>query len=171
MNYPKFMTAINKACGYIAGSIVLAASFLAVAESIMRKVFLSPTTWSLNLTQGIFIWAAFLGSSWAFQEVGHVSIDMVRDLIDRHTKGKKRWPRRSVAIIGYLVSGTVLSVLLYAGWNLCLRAIQFNQMAPYNFKFPYIISYAAIVVGAVLQVLTILFIILDLIKGNEKYLA
>ncbi len=171
MNYPKFMTVINKACGYISGSIILSASFLAVAESIMRKVFLSPTTWSLNLTQGIFIWAAFFGSSWAFQEVGHVSIDMVRDMIDRHTKGEKRWPRRILAIIGYLVSATVLSVMLFAGWKLCLRAIQYNQMAPYNFQFPLIISYAAIVVGAILQLLTILFILLDLIKGNDKYMA
>lgn len=165
------MTVINKICGYIAGFTVLAASFLAVTESLLRKVFLSPTTWSLNLTQGIFIWAAFLGSSWAFQEVGHVSIDMVRDYIDRHTKGEKRWPRRIIAILGYLVCAFVLSVLLFAGWKLCMRAIQLNQMAPYNFKFPLIISYSAIVVGAVLQLLTILFIILDLFKGNDKYMA
>jgi TRAP-type C4-dicarboxylate transport system permease small subunit len=52
-----------------------------------------------------------------------------------------------------------------------MRAIQLNQMAPYNFKFPLIISYSAIVVGAVLQLLTILFIILDLFKGNDKYMA
>jgi TRAP-type C4-dicarboxylate transport system permease small subunit len=103
--------------------------------------------------------------------VGHVSIDMVRDYIDRHTKGEKRWPRRIIAILGYLVCAFVLSVLLFAGWKLCMRAIQLNQMAPYNFKFPLIISYSAIVVGAVLQLLTILFIILDLFKGNDKYMA
>lgn len=171
MNYPKFMTKINKCCAYISGGIVLAASVLAVMESILRKFFLSPTTWSLNLTQGVFIWAVFLGSSYAFQEIGHVSIDMVRDIIDKHTKGEKRVPRRIIAIIGYLISGTVVGVIFYGGIKLCKRAISLNQLAPYNFKFPYIISYAAIVVGCILMLLTIICIILDLIKGNDKYLA
>ncbi len=94
MNYPKIMSRINRCCAYISGVIVLAASVLAVMESILRKVFEAPTTWSLNLSQGVFIWAVFLGASWAFQEVGHVSIDMIRDIIDRRTKGKKRMPRR-----------------------------------------------------------------------------
>ncbi|MCL1805787.1 MAG: TRAP transporter small permease subunit [Clostridiales bacterium] len=171
MKYPKFMTMINKACGYISGAIILGASFLAVMESILRKVFLSPTRWSLNLTQGVFIWAAFLGASWALQEVGHVSIDMIRDVIDKHTKGAGRMPRRIIAICSYLACGFVLFVMLRAGWNLSLRAIQFNEYAAYNFKFPKIISYSAIVTGTVLMLLTIVFIILDLIKGNDKYLA
>ena len=171
MRYPTFMTKINTVCGYISGGIILAASFLAVMESILRKVFLKPTTWSLNLTQGVFIWAAFLGASWALQEVGHVSIDMVRDVIDRHTKGAKRMPRRIIAIGSYLASGFVLSVMLRAGWNLSLRAIQYNEYAAYNFKFPKIVSYSAIVVGSALMLLTIVFILLDLIKGNDKYLA
>jgi TRAP-type C4-dicarboxylate transport system permease small subunit len=72
MNYPKFMTKVNRCCAYISGGIVFGASLLAVIESILRKVFQSPTTWSLNLSQGIFIWAEFLGSSWVFQEIGHV---------------------------------------------------------------------------------------------------
>jgi TRAP-type C4-dicarboxylate transport system permease small subunit len=171
VNYPRFMTQINKCCAYISGGIVLAASILAVIESILRKVFASPTTWSLNLTQGVFIWAVFLGSSWAFQEVGHVSIDMIRDIMDRHTKSENRMPRRIVAIFSYSVSAFVIGVILYGGIRLSLRAISLHQMAPYNFRFPYIISYAAIVIGCILMLLTIIAIILDLIHGNDKYLA
>jgi len=171
VNYPKFLTRINKCCAYISGGIIFAGAALAVMESILRKVFASPTTWSLNLTQGVFIWAVFLGSSWAFQEIGHVSIDIVRDIIDSHTKSEKRMPRRIIAIFSYLVSAFVLGVILNGGIRLSIRAIKLNQMAPYNFKFPYIISYSAIVVGCVLMLLTIIAIILDLINGNDKYLA
>ena len=171
MKYPKFMTAINTVCGYIAGGIVFGASLLAVMESILRKVFMSPTRWSLNFTQGVFIWAAFLGASWALQEVGHVSIDMVRDIVDKKTKSGKRLPRRAMALISYLICGFVLCVMLRAGWNLCLRAITYNQYAAYNFKFPLIISYSAIVVGSILMLMTIVFIILDILKGDDKYLA
>ena len=171
MIYTKLITRINKYCAYISGGIVFAASILAVLESILRKIFSSPTTWTLNLSQGVFIWAVFLGSSWAFQEVGHVSVDMIRDIIDKHTKGAKRMPRRIIAIIGYFISAFVIGVILYGGLRLSQRAVSLKQMAPYNFKFPYIISYAAIVVGCILMLLTIIAVILDLISGNDKYLA
>ena len=170
MKYPKFMTFLNQVCAYISGGIVLSASILAVMESILRKVFVSPTTWTLNLTGGVFIWAAFLGSSWAFQEVGHVSIDMVRDYIDSHTNSPKRMPRRVISLIGYVVSFVVVAVFLYGGWLLCERAIKLNQLAPYNFRFPLIISYSAIVTGSVMMLLTIIFIVLDLFNGGDKYL-
>lgn len=171
MNYPKFLTKINRFCAYLSGSIVLGVSVLAVIESILRKFFASPTTWTLNLSQGIFIWATFLGSSWAFQELGHVSIDMVRDFMDKHTKGEKRMPRRITAIFGYLVSALVVGVITYGGIRLSIRAITLNQMAPYNFKFPLIISYTAIIIGGILMFLTIIANIRDLIYGNDKYLA
>jgi len=170
LKYPKTMAWVNKVGAYICGGLVLGASALAVMESLLRKVFGSPTAWSLNLTMGVFIWAAFLGSSWAFQELGHVSVDMVRDIVDKHTKGPKRTPRRIMSIIGYVPPLAVCAAFFYGGWKLSARAIQFGSNAPYNFKFPYIISYSAIVVGAVLMFITVVFIILDLIAGGDKYL-
>ena len=170
MKYPKTMTWINKVCAYICGGIVLGASALAVMESILRKIFVSPTAWSLNLTMGIFIWAAFLGSSWAFQELGHVSVDMVRDLVDKRSKSPKRTPRRIMSIIGYLPPLAVCVAFFYGGWKLCVRDIAFNSYAPYNFKFPYLVSHLAIVIGAVFMFVTVVFIVLDLIAGGDKYL-
>ena len=170
MRYPNFMVRINKVCAYASGMVVFGASALAVMESILRKVFQSPTSWSLNLTSGVFIWAAFLGSSWAFQELGHVTIDLVRDLIDRHSTSKKRMPRRVLAIIGYIICFVVIAVFLYGGWQYSMRAINLNEMAQYNFPFPKIISYSAIVVGSVMMLVTVFFIILDLFSGGDKYL-
>ena len=170
MKYPKFMVIINRFGAYICGGIVIGVSILAVMESILRKVFVSPTSWSLNLTMGIFIWAAYLGSAWAFQELGHVSVDLLRGVVDKYTKGKMRWPRRIISVIGYCVSFCVISVFLYGGWSLCVRAIEYNQIAPYNFRFPLIISYSAMVVGAIQMMVTLIFIILDIFSGSEKYL-
>jgi TRAP-type C4-dicarboxylate transport system permease small subunit len=164
------MTMINRIGAYICGGLVAGASFLAVMESILRKVFISPTTWSLNLTMGIFIWGAFLGSSWAFQELGHVSVDMVRDMIDRRSKSPKRMPRRVMSIIGYIPPLAVCAAFFYGGLPLFLRAVAENQTASYNFAFPIAISYGAIVVGSVMMFFTVLFIILDLFAGGDKYL-
>ena len=170
MKFPKFMIRLNKICAYLCGGTVFGASLLAVMESILRKVFSKPTSWSLNLTQGLFIWAAFLGSVWAIQELGHVSVDMVRDIVDRRSKSPNRLPRRTMAIIGQVPTLFVCAAFFYGGLRLCDRAIKFNSYAPYNFKFPLIISYSAIPVGAVLMFVTVVFIILDLIKGGDKYL-
>ncbi|MGN1001140.1 MAG: TRAP transporter small permease [Oscillospiraceae bacterium] len=170
MRYPKFMTTINKIGAYICGFLVLATSVLAVMESILRKVFASPTTWTLNLSTGIFIWAAFLGSAWAFQELGHVSVDLFRGIADKHDKSGKRIARRVMAVFGYVVSFIVISAFLYGGWKLCVKAVALNQLAPYAFHFPLIISYLAIPVGSIQMMLTLIFIIIDICSGGEKYL-
>ncbi len=170
MRYPKFMVTINKIGAYICGGIVLGGSALAVMESILRKVFESPTDWSLNLTSAIFVWASFLGSSWAFQEHGHVSVDLLRTAIDNHTKGEKRMPRRVLSIIGYIISFIVIAAMLYGGCKLSIQAITLGEMAPYAFQFPLIISYAAIVVGSLQMMATLVFIILDLFAGGDKWM-
>ncbi len=170
MRYPKFMVTVNKIGAYICGALVIGTSVLAVMESILRKVFASPTVWTLNLSTGIFIWAAFLGSAWAFQEHGHVTVDLFRSIADKYDKSGKHTLRRVMAIFGYLVSFIVMIAFLYGGWKLCVKAITFNQMAPYAFQFPYIISYAAIPVGSVMMMVTLIFIILDILGGGEKYL-
>ena len=170
MKYPKVMTLINKIGAYICGGLVVGASLLAVMESILRKVFRSPTSWSLNLTMGIFIYAAFFGSAWAFQELGHVSVDMVRDLVDKRTKSPDRKPRRVISIIGYVPSLAVCAAFFYGGWNRLTDAISIHANAPYSFVFPKAISYTAIVIGAVMMFFTVLFIILDLFAGGDKYL-
>jgi TRAP-type C4-dicarboxylate transport system permease small subunit len=94
---------------------------------------------------------------------------MLRDFIDKHTKSAKRLPRRIISIIGYLISATVISFILLGGWVVSERA-GFRELAPYNFKFPLIISYSAIIVGSALMLLTLFFIIIDLLSGGDKYL-
>jgi len=170
LRYPKFMSVINQAGAYVCGALVLITSALAVYESLARKLFAAPTTWTLNLSTGVFIWAAFLGSSWAFQELGHVSVDLIRNIVDKHTKSVKRTPRRVMSIIGYFTSIVVVAAFFYGGYKLCARAIEYNSMATYAFKFPLIISYSAICVGSVMMFMTTVFIILDLFAGGDKYM-
>jgi TRAP-type C4-dicarboxylate transport system permease small subunit len=169
LRYPKFMEKINMGGAIICGVIVFVFALLAVVESILRK-FGHPTVWTLNLTQSIFIWAAFLGSAWAFQEHGHVSVDLLRDVVDKRTKRKDRLPRRVMSIIGYICAFVVVLALLYGGWLQTASAISLNQMEPYVFKFPHVVSTLPVVIGSVQMLLTLVFIISDLFAGGEKYL-
>ena len=174
MRYPKFMYKINKCGAYFCGGYTLVISLLAVMESILRKVFASPTTWTLNLSTGLFTWAAFLGSSWAFQELGHVSVDLFRNMVDSKSKSPKRMPRRVMAIIGYVISFLVMCAFVYGGIfiirNSGIKPDGSLAMATYAFKFPLILSYIPIVLGSLQMIATLIFIILDLLAGGDKYL-
>lgn len=163
------MEKINMVGAILCGVIVFVFALLAVMESILRK-FGHPTVWTLNLTQSIFIWAAFLGSAWAFQEHGHVSVDLLRDVVDKRTKRKDRLPRRLMAVLGYICAFIVVLVILYGGWLQTVNSITLNQMEPYVFKFPHVVSTLPVVIGSVQMLLTLVFIVLDLIAGGEKYL-
>jgi TRAP-type C4-dicarboxylate transport system permease small subunit len=169
MKYPKFMDRINMSTAIICGVIVFVFAALAVMESVLRK-FGSPTVWTLNLTQSIFIWAAFLGSSYAFQEFGHVSVDLLRDVVDKHTKKPGRTPRRVMSIIGYICAAVVVLAFLYGGWLQTVSSIELNQMEPYVFRFPHVVSTLPVVIGSVQMLATLVFIILDLLNGGDKYL-
>ena len=170
MKYPKFMDRINKGGAILCGVIVFIFALLAVMESVLRQFFNSPTVWTLNITQSVFIWAAFLGSSWAFQEHGHVAVDLVRDLVDKHTRSPKRTPRRVMAVIGYVFAFVFVICILWGGWLATVKAINLNQMESYIFKFPHVISTLPAVIGSVQMLATLFFMILDIFAGGEKYL-
>ncbi len=170
MKYPRVLEKVNRVTALISGSIVFAAAVLAVMESLLRQVLSRPTVWTLNITCSVFIWAAFLGSAYAFQEHGHVAVDLLRDAVDKRTKKPGRLPRRIMAIFGYLCSSIIIMGFLYGGWIISQEAIEQHQMANFIFKFPLIYSYSAIVVGSVLMMVTLVFMILDLFSGSEKFL-
>ena len=169
MKYPIFMKKLNLGIARFAGAIIFIVSALAVYEAVARYFFGKPTNWTLNISAYVFIWAIFLGSAYAFQEHGHVAVDLIRDLIDKRTK-PSRTVRRVLSIIGYCISFVVITVFMQGGWRLAVRSIELNQMAPLTFRFPLIWVYPSIVAGSVLMLLTLVFIILDLFSKSEEYL-
>jgi len=153
----------------VAGGILFGIAALAVYEAIARYFFASPTSWTLNMSTYVFIWAIYLGSAYAFQEHGHVAVDLIRDFVDKRTK-PSRTARRVMAIAGYCVSFFVVSLFLYSGWLLCVKGITYNQLAPAVFYYPLILVYPAIVLGSALMIVTLFFMLLDLFKGGEEFL-
>jgi len=169
MKYPLLMRKINRMVARVSGAIIFLIAVFAVYEAITRYFFARPTSWTLNISSYIFIWAIFLGSAYAFQEHGHVAVDLLRDFVDKRTS-PSHTARRVMSIGGYSISFIVVSVFLYGGWRLCIQGIALNELAPAVFYFPLIWVYPSIVIGSALMILTLVFIILDLFAGNEEYL-
>jgi TRAP-type C4-dicarboxylate transport system permease small subunit len=167
VKYPLGLAKFNKIVALGAGAIILCIGGLSVFESISRTFFNSPTVWTNDFSLYIFIWAIFMGSAYAYQENGHVAVDLLRDIVQ---KAGGKLPRLVMAIIGYVLSATTIIVLLYAATRMALRAISVNQLTVALIQIPVIYLDLAMVLGSLHMIITLVFIILDLLSGGEKYL-
>ncbi|MBQ9980382.1 MAG: TRAP transporter small permease [Oscillospiraceae bacterium] len=167
MKYPAFMRKINRALANVSGILLIVISVLSVFEAIMRGVFNHPTKWSLDLTCYLLLWAIFLGTAYAYQEKGHVAVDLVRDAVEKRW-GKK--PRRVLSVIGYLMVLATVLALFYAGYKLMGSAMAYGKLTQAMFQIPIAYLYAGIIVGSLVTVVTSVFIIIDLCSGGDTYL-
>lgn len=168
MRFPDAMKKLNKAIAFVCGSLVMIIAVLTVFEAVMRYFFHNPTSWSLNVCTYILIWYAFLGSAYSFQVHGHVGVDMFKDIIDKRTK--TRCVRRIMAIAGYGMSIVYIATLLYGGYRLCAKAVQYHQMTSAVNPIPMIFLTSAVVAGCVLMLVTLVCIILDLLGKGDEYM-
>jgi TRAP-type C4-dicarboxylate transport system permease small subunit len=167
VKYPLMLEKINRRLAFFAGAVILATGVLAVFESISRTFFNSPTVWSIDFSVYIFIWAIFLGSPFAYQENGHVAVDLIRDIVER--RGGKT-PRRVMAVAGYVFAEVTIFVLLYAAVKMAKFALSSHQITIALIQIPVFFLDMAMIVGSIMMAVTLIFIILDLFVGGEKYL-
>ena len=170
MKYPEIWRKFIHWLAFLTGCIVLIIALFSVFEAVLRRFFNSPTSWTLNTSSYLLVWAVFLGSSYAFQEHGHVAVDMLRDAVDGISKSANRLPRRIMAVAGYLMSVVFIGMLLYGGYNITARAIRFHTQTTTTTPIPIVYLYTAIIAGSVVMLITLAFIILDLIAANDEYL-
>ena len=145
----------------------MAFSLLSCMEAILRGIFDSPTMWSVDVSQYLLILAAFFGSSYAYQEHGHVAVDFLKDIVEKHS-GKK--PRRVMAVIGYIMAFIVILAFLWACAQLGIKAVKFNSLTTNNVQIPLVLIYGLMGLGSCCMLVTVVFIILDLFAGGDKYL-
>jgi len=148
----------------VSGAFILLIGVISVFESIMRAFFSRPTSWSMDISLYLLIWAIFLGSAYSFQEKGHVAVDLIREMC-----GSKN-TRRIMSLVSYAFCILFIIVLVFNGTNMIINAVRLKQLTLANIQIPIVYLYLAILIGSLLMLLTVIFIILDLINGGEKYL-
>jgi len=167
MKYPKLLNHFNQVTGIISGALIILMGLLATLEGILRGLFSSPTSWTLDVSQYILIWTIFLGTASAFQEKTHVSVDLVKDFAGQ------RWGirvQRVLVIIGYLFALVFILVLAWDSADLILTAIKLEKLTIGTVQIPIVYLYAAMMAGSVFMLVTVVCIILDTIGGGKKYL-
>ena len=167
MAYPKKLYRINSILAVIGGGGFTCIAIITVVESLSRTFFSVSSSWSLDLCTYFLLWAVFLSSPWAFQEKGHVAVDLLRDLIQKLFGIK---PRRVMALVGYALVSFVLILLLGSAYRLASDAIYYSKLTTANLQIPAIYLDIGIIVGTVFMIITVVFIILDILSGSKKYL-
>ena len=170
MKYPKFWRSFINGTAYFSGAIACIIAVLMVMEVILRYIFRSPTSWSLNVCMYMLCYMMFLGSSYAFQSHGHVAVDMIRDFIDKFDKTGKRTSRRILAVIGYTLASAYLCTLLIGIWRLFKRAFQYGSKTVEYPMIPQSLIYGPMIVGIIMMITTCVFIILDILSGGDEFL-
>jgi TRAP-type C4-dicarboxylate transport system permease small subunit len=167
MKYPSFLERFNQVTGILAGALIVIMGLLATMEGILRWLFSSPTSWSLDVSQYFLIWTIFLGTAYAFQEKSHVSVDLVKDFVGQ------RWgtgAKRVLIVIGYVLALVFILVLAWDSADLIFTAIKLEKLTIGTVQIPIVYLYAAMMAGSVFMLVTVVCIILDVIGGGEKYL-
>lgn len=163
MGFPKFFEKFNIWLSRISGGIILLIGVFGVYEVIVRHIFNSPTKWTADFSQYLLIWAIFLASGYAFQEKGHVRVDLFTGKMPLKL-------RRVVAFIAYACAMVFVIVLSKASWDMFANAAAMQAKTYAIISIPKTVLLLAMLVGCLDMAVTLICIFMDLIGKHEKYL-
>lgn len=70
------------AAGFLVGAMMVTLSF----EIVSRYFFVRPTTWALDMTEYIIVYATFMAAPWILKNRGHITVTIVIDLFSPTTR-------------------------------------------------------------------------------------
>ena len=171
MPYPKFLRKLNRTLGIVAGIELMIVACMFALESIMRYIFRSPTSWSLDYACYLHCLAMFTACACTYQEHGHVGVELVRNYIEKKTnRAHNRIYVRIMAIVGYVQTLTFIGVLTYGSFEMGKLTVRYGSRTEATFPIPQAVLYGIIVAGCALMFITVVFIILDLFTKSEEYM-
>jgi len=161
LKYPVILEKTNKYLAVASGALIFAISIFAVIEVIMRN-FIKPTIWTADVSCYLLIWAIFIGSGYAFQEFGHVRVDLILNLMPRGI-------RKFVSAFSYCVAIFFMSIL---GWYSYRFFYVCFSMSRRTYAMIPILQWKlviAMVIGCGIMLITLIFIVLDIMSNGKKY--
>ncbi len=162
MQYPKWLNKMNHCLGVISGALIFAIAILSAIEVVARNVFESPTVFTSDVSYYLLIWAIFLTGGYAFQENAHVRVDLILNMLPDKV-------RKYVSAFSYAISIFFCSILLIYGWKYMMQCYEMNRLTYAMLPILQWKLVLSIVIGCALMILTLLFIILDVLAGGKKY--
>lgn len=98
-------------------SLTVIITFLQV---LFRYVFKSPISWSQEVLMISFVYSILFGAALAVKNKEHLTVDLFDNLSSIKEK--------ILVVIEFIISGTVILILLYFGWELVRANLESGQI-------------------------------------------
>ena len=136
------------------GFLFIVITLIVFYEIVARYVFNSPTTWSIDVSVYLVMWATFLGAAYTLKEGGHIMVDV--------GVVKFSWRNvRRIQLATYTLVLVFCLVLFWRGTVACIDAVRYNEVTLSAYRFPLWLPMSAIPAGSFLLILQAICKILD----------
>ncbi|SDB32927.1 TRAP transporter small permease [Eubacterium oxidoreducens] len=171
MRYPEKLRKVNNVLGRVGGTMCFVVAAMFLMEAILRYIFRSPTSWMEDYACYLHCLALFMGCAFTFQVQGHVGVDMFKRMADKKTGGANNHrAERTFTIIGYFQTLFFLAILGYSTLKMCINSIRLGSMTAGTYPIPQAVLYIIMTAGCVMMIITVIFIVLDLISSNDEFI-
>ena len=158
--FRRFVRSAVTAGGLLGGVCLLIVTFITFYEVFARYVIGKPTTWAMDYSIYLIIWATFVGSAYTLREGGHVCVEILVEKLPERV-------RANLKSGIYLLVCLFCCILAWRGLVSCLEAHRFGQVTLSYLRTPLYVPMSAIPLGGALLVLEILRELLDRFQGER----
>jgi TRAP-type C4-dicarboxylate transport system permease small subunit len=145
----------------LAGVLIVAACLVICYEVAARYLLGAPTTWSIDISSYLMLWATFLGSAYTLREGGHVAVDLLL-----------RWlhagQRRALDLAIHAAIALFTALVVWQGAVACSEAYRFGEVTMSVLRFPLYLPLLAIPVGGSLLLLQAVLALVDGWRGTRE---
>ena len=161
--YQRLVSVLVVTGGLVGAFLILVVTLTTFYEVIVRYVFESPTTWSLDYGIYMIMWGTFLGAAYTLKWRGHISVEvLVEKFSDRL--------QRSLKISVYGLALVFCIILGWTGLISCIDAYRYHEVTLSYTRTPLYVPMFSIVIGSGLMALEITSQLIELshLPGGEK---
>lgn len=161
--YEKFLNAITKAVGVIAGILLLLPALMVFYEVVMRGLFNAPTEWSIELSVYCVLVAGFLGMSVTYAAGKHIHVDIVLSHLSARTLCY-------IELFTTIVGIFFCAVFVMQSLDMALLSYEMDNTSPSTLRTPMWIPQMSLPIGMgllLLQFVRTLLIDIQKISSGE----
>ena len=140
------------------GVLLFALVAILILVGAIGRTIGSPVIWAIDFAQLLFAWAAVLGADIALKRNQHIEIDIL----------VRRFPsaaRQALGVVWLVLISAFLVMLIWLGTNLTLLNLE-RELGDVGISYGWVT--AAIPVGALLLLVTVIHRLLRIFSGQES---
>jgi len=155
----RFIEKLVKGSGILGAFLFLIVMGITTYEVLVRYLLNAPTTWSLELSVILTIWATFLGVAYTLQQGGHTQVDLIVSRLSERS-------RRALKIFIYFF---ILLFSIFLTWASLVPAIEaylIKEVTQSYTRTPLVILMIPIPIGAILLIIEIVRELIEMFRLN-----